>query len=184
VANQYTTRDRREYQARLVEQWRSGGMTKKAFCETNDLAYHSAFRWTHRIAPGEETQKFVEIPAASATTSTTGIVVTGNSTARRREGGVDFLGIELRRQQRLPVLGLSALGEAKISAQIGHHYPDVSVGVHPLVHLGYHEGYILHCRHLRPVRSPAVKEGVAEGRTTISRLIGKSGDVEGFTVLF
>lgn len=73
MANQYTTRGRREYQARLVEQWRSSGMTKKAFCETNDLAYYTFLRWTRRIAPSEETRKFVEIPAASATTPATGI---------------------------------------------------------------------------------------------------------------
>jgi hypothetical protein len=41
-------------------------MTKKGFCETNELKYDTFVRWTYRITPKDGEQMFVEIPAKPA----------------------------------------------------------------------------------------------------------------------
>ncbi len=61
----------REYWSRHVEEWRSGGLTQRAYCERHGLVYGTMNYWTRKLKPrgaGGEDQRLVELRAASEET--------------------------------------------------------------------------------------------------------------------
>ncbi len=53
----------REYWSRQVAEWRSSGLSKKAYCERHGLPYWSLCRWAGKVAqPAEaESHRLVEL---------------------------------------------------------------------------------------------------------------------------
>ncbi len=61
----------REYWSRHVEEWRSGGLTQKGYCERHGLIYGTMNYWTRKLRSREaeaDSQRMVELGAGGEDT--------------------------------------------------------------------------------------------------------------------
>jgi len=60
-----THADRTAYWEKVLAAWQASGLTKKAFCEQNQINYYSPLRWHKRLGVdgAGPREQFVEVPA-------------------------------------------------------------------------------------------------------------------------
>ena len=93
----YSPRQKRQFWAAHIEQWRQGDLSQSAYCRRHNLDRHRFFYWRRRIVKPQETVSFlpVALPAAESqhTVATTVRVHTPNGFAIEFESqqGIDEL---------------------------------------------------------------------------------------------